>query len=195
MSQDYLNFQDIIKETRDFNNDICKVRGVKNKEKYIQGLCSEIESFINMLSDWRINQWYLFGLIFEGLFKIILLQEKFDEFLIYYNDRQKPMNKFENQKHTVLQLLKGKDLTNEQIQRIKDVIELVQVQRNNFLHFPLKWFSYSPAYPEIYCVMKKLIEIFNLDFSVEVTQQLQNKINYHKEFVTGRKFKDVGLYE
>lgn len=202
-------FDEINEETRNFYKDICKIKSKSNSERhiYITELSRQLEQCLTQIleleelkikkaehwegsiSDWD-SYYTLIGHFFEGYIKTILMIENYDDFLLnYYND--KTFKDFENAKNELIRLLKTKNLTKDQIKRIEDVLKYIQLQRNNFVHFPLKRYDYIGVKYEIYMVIKKLCEQNQIKFSEETIQKLNNAIARESPYREAMKFKDV----
>lgn len=210
MTSHYLSFSEIITEIRDFYKDICKIKSKSNSERqiYITTLSKQLEQCLTQIleleelkikkaehlegsiSDWD-SYYTLMGHFFEGFIKTILMMENFDSFFLNYYDETKPLNKYENAKQELTTSLNEKNLDKEQVKRIREVLDYVQLQRNNFVHFPLKRYGHYAVKYEMYIVIKKLCEQNQIKFSEETIQKLNNAIARESYYRAGTKFKDV----
>lgn len=205
-----LRFDEINEETRNFYKDICKIKSKSNSERhiYITKLSKQLEQCLTQIleleelkikkaehgegsiSDWD-SYYTLIGHFFEGYIKTILMIENFDNFFLNYNDEKKPLNKFEYAKQELTTALEKKNLDKEQVKRTREVLDYVQMQRNNFVHFPLKTYHYIGVKYEIYMVVKKLCEQNQIKFSEETIKKLNNAIARESYYREAMKFKDV----
>jgi hypothetical protein len=203
-------FDEINEETRNFYKDICKIKSKSNSERhiYITKLSRQLEQCLTQIleleelkikkaehwegsiSDWDLY-YTLIGHFFEGFIKTILMIENFDSFLLNYYDETKRLNKYENAKQELITALNKKNLDKEQVKRIRDVLDYVQMQRNNFVHFPLKESDYIGVKYEIYMVIKKLYEQNQIKFSEEIIKKLNNAIARESLYREAMKFNDV----
>jgi hypothetical protein len=211
MTSDYLSFSEIITEIRDFYKDICKIKSLSNSKRqiYITNLSNQLEQCLiqileleeskiknaekwggGSISDWD-SYYTLMGHFFEGFIKTILMMEDFDGFFLNYYDENKLLNKYENAKKELTTALNKKSLDKEQVQRIREVLDYVQIQRNNFVHFPLKRYDHYAVKYEMYMVIKKLCEQNKVKFSDETIKKLNNAIERETYYIAGMKFKDV----
>lgn len=196
-----LSFEELIKEVRQFYKDVCQIKALpyERRQKYLRDQLSRLEQCLNQvlelderpktIGDWD-PYYVLLGHFFEGFVKTILMLEDFDDFFLNYYDEKKPLKKYEYAKQKLLTILRNKNLTNKQHKRIGDVLEYVQLQRNNFVHFPLKGFDHPAVRYEIYMVIKKLCELFEVNFSEETIKRLDKAIEKERN-ITGMKFQDV----
>jgi hypothetical protein len=210
MNTYYLSFDEINKEIRNFYKDICKIKSLSYNDRqcYINDQLKRLEQCLTQileLEELKINQaehwegsisdwdsyYTLIGHFFEGFIKTILMMENFDSFLLNYYDENKPLNKYENAKQELITALNKKNLDKEQVKRIRDVLDYAQMQRNNFVHFPLKTYDHYAVKYEMYMVIKKLCEQNKVKFSEETIQKLNNAIDRESYYIEGMKFKDV----
>ncbi len=195
--EEYLIFEELNNEINKFYKDICKNKCLdeEQRKKYFLDLIEQLQTCLFCILELpEIKNSYLYyvllGNFFEGLIKSILIKEIFDDFFLNYNDEKKPLKKFEYSKQRFITILKNRKLRDDQINRINEVINYVQIQRNNFVHFPLKSFDHYAVRHQIYTIILKLIEIFDLPFSKNILSKLKYEINNSKP-ISGANFKDV----
>jgi hypothetical protein len=210
MTSQYLSFSEIITEIKDFYKDIDKIKSKSNSERqiYTTKLLNQLEQCLTQIleleelkikkawhgegsiSDWD-SYYTLIGHFFEGFIKTILMMENFDSFFSNYYNKKKPLSKYENAKQELTTALNKKNLDKEQVKRIREVLDYVQTQRNNFVHFPLKTYDHYAVKYEMYIVIKKLCEQNKVKFSEENIEKLNNAIERESRYIGGIKFKDV----
>ncbi|HEY9206053.1 MAG TPA: hypothetical protein VIO58_09035 [Candidatus Methanoperedens sp.] len=210
MNSHHLSFDEIITEIRDFYKGSYKIKSLSNSERqiYLTNLSKQLEQCLTQIleleefkvkkaENWEssIKDWdsyyTLIGHFFEGFIKTILMIENFDSFFLNYYDKKKSLSKYENAKQEFITFLNKKNLDNEQVKRIRDVLDYVQMQRNNFVHFPLKTYDHYAVKYEMYMVIKKLCEQNKVKFSEEIIQKLNDAIERESYYIKGMKFKDV----
>ena len=169
------------------------------KEKFIEDLTLQLEWGLKgiLVTSKGLGVWegihfenFILGQFFEGLFKTILIKENFYKFFIKCENYT-----FQKLKEEFIKLLNTKKVLKRQKERISDVIDYVQIQRNNLAHFPLKSFTHYATYYEVYSVILKLITLFNLKISDEVVLELKETMKKSNlKYTRGKlRFEDVGL--
>lgn len=207
----HYSFDEINKEIRNFYKDICKIKSFSynDRQGYITDQLKRLEQCLTQIleleelkikqsENWgggSIKDWdpyYTFmGHFFEGFIKTILMRENFDNFFLNYDDKKKTLSKYENAKQEFNSVLDKKNLDKEQAERIKEVLDYIQLQRNNHIHFPLKTYGHIAVKFEIHMVIKKLCEQNQIKFSEETIKKLNNAIERESYYRVGMKFKDV----
>ncbi len=210
MNTYYLAFDEINKEIKDFYKDICKIKSLSynDRQGYITNQLKQLEQCLTQIleleelkikniengggsiSDWD-SYYTLMGHFFEGFIKTILMRENFDNFFLDYDDKKKTLSKYEYAKQEFNIALNKKNMDKEQAERIKEVSDYIQLQRNNFIHFPLKTYDIISVKFEIYMVIKKLCEQNQIKFSEETIKKLNIAIERESYYREGTKFKDV----
>ena len=210
LSTHNLSFDEINKETINFDKDICKIKSFSGSERqiYLTDRLKQLEQCLTQILELEelqlkkaengvgsIRDWdpyyTLIGHFFEGFIKTILMIEDFDNFFLNYNNENKPLKRFEDAKQELNRVLKIKNLDEEQAERMKEVLDYIQLQRNNFIHFPLKTYRIIGVKFEIYMVIKKLCEQNQIIFSEETINKLNNAIGRESYYRVAMKFKDV----
>lgn len=217
MSEQYLDFDKIINEVKEFCKDHSVTLGYRdfNKEVYIESKEKLLEQLLNILYLHKKDKWmedfleglyneekmievpeeslsdyFLLGIFFEGLIKVALLKEDFD----FFFQNLENLKSYENAKNRLVKVLQKRDDLNEKmVNRINHVLTYMQVQRNNFLHFPMRSMVHECGIPpEILSTILKMNELYNFNFSEDLLKKIRNRRNEYWKYPAGNGFEPVG---
>lgn len=207
----YLSFEEEIRETKKFYQDISKIRvalSSKRRKPFITGYFKTLEQCLNftLAKNWIAGEevvfgdWYpeylLLGHFFEGFLRTILMRELSIEkfFAMCFNEGKKEFKTLHTLIEKIIELQNIKDLTQEQQIRVKDVLNYVKLQRNQYAHYHPKDYDTYSVRIEIYSLLKKLVLLFNIPFSRKTLNNLDRIIDENR-IQSGMGFKPVWNYE
>ncbi len=98
------------------------------------------------------------GILYEHLIKTCLLKNDWEHYLAGYNK----IKTFEGAKNELLKTVKGR-LTKVELERLTQIINIVQRQRNNCIHGPIKSFDHYALKKQIYLGVITLDQLFTLN--------------------------------
>ncbi len=142
----------------------------KDKKKFFKERNYTLNRFIQLLTESEkiaypdIQIYYsTLGIFYELLIKTCLLKENWNNFTVDY--KKENNQNFGYAKTQLLESLKEK-ITKEQADRIRQVLDFVQIQRDNFVHSPFKGFSHYTTEQQVYLVPIVLNKLYNLNLNV-----------------------------
>jgi len=198
-SSQYLNFDDTIKEVKNFYNkiDMLKNFDENKKKQFFDEKKKTLEKFLeiimqNDLSDLPYVQVHhsLFGVFYELLIKFCILKEDWENYIENYEGGNK---NFEYAKNKLLKILKDKNFnfSEKQIKRIKKILDFIQIQRNNFVHSLFKEMSYLVIEPQLYELIIILDDAFKIDINDKLLSKMLDEILIHKKDYMGMDYEEV----
>lgn len=200
----YLEFEEIIKNHKEFYNDYDQLLNFTDefKEDFFNDNLKIFSKYVAIASiigenefgdfgDMKIK-YTLLGVATEYLLKICAVKINWTEYLEEYS-LGKNKQSFEFAKSYVLKNLKDK-LNKQQYKRSHEILYFIQTQRNHFAHNPFKGMDHYGVTRQIYTLMLVLVEIYNLNLPEETTKFIIEKIDKHK-VISGMDFEDVGFME
>ncbi len=194
--KEYLNFEDIIKEANEHYNNLSILINFneKQRDQFFKDKKRTLDKFLLLIintdfSSLEDTQIYysLIGPFYELLVKLSLLKEDWKKYL---NDYSKKMG-FGYAKNSLINILKNKSFDESQIKRMKDTLDFVQLQRNNFLHSPLKGWDHYAVQTQIFELIAVLDHIFNINIDNNLLFEILNQTFYYKNNKSGFDFEDV----
>ncbi|GEM_PF-6631985 len=194
-----LDFEEITKEAREHYEDLNPLVNFdeKQKKQFFKDKKQTLEKFIflmintnfSYLSDTQVY-YSLIGPFYELLIKLCVLKENWQEYLKDYN-QDKRKRDFEYTKNTLMKALKNKNLQDDQINRIKDILNFIQVQRNNFLHSPFKGWDHYAVQTQMFELIALLDDIFKIEINDDLLFEMLNQTFFYKRNNSGMDFEDV----
>jgi len=194
-----LDFKEIIKEAKDHYENLSLLAGFNEKQRsqFFKEKKQTLEKFIflmlninfSYLSDTQVY-YSLVGPFYELLIKICVLKENWTEYLKAYN-KEKNNRNFEYAKNTLINIIKNKNLSDKQINRIKEILNFVQVQRNNFLHSPFKGWDHYAVQTQMFELIALLDNIFDTKINDDLLFEMLNQTYLYKRNNSGMDFEDV----
>jgi len=190
----YLDFEETISELENFYNNLSTIKNslIKNKNSFLDNEFTKLNQILRFIlkkpwfdkpdnyyfGDWN-PEYLLLGHYFEGLLRTILMKE-----LSYSLFFEKCTTKKETryillgrlfEQFTALEKIKMLSL--EQQQRIVDVLTITRIQRNQQAHSKYKSMDANTFRFQIYTLILKIHDIFNLKLTDENNEKLCEEIN------------------
>ncbi len=200
MKDEYLDFENIIEESKEFYKDFNSVKNMnafhkeqffRDKAKTISKMFQLVEFDYSYIDEMQIY-YGVMGLSFELLIKICVLKMDWNNYVnAYLQDHKK--RSFEYAKQELVKDLKNK-ISETQHLRIKNILDYIQLQRNNFLHNPLKGIDHYAMANELFMCVAVLIQIYDINISDELRSIIIQKTRKY-DYSNGKDFEEVGLYE
>ncbi len=194
-----LDFDKINDEIRQYYEDIEPTLNFSedNKKKFFKERNYTLNQFIRMLTEFEkiaypdIQIYYSnLGIFYELLLKTCLLKENWKDYVLAYKEKNK--QNFEYAKSQILKSLDSK-LSSEQIERARQVLDFVQIQRNNFAHSPFKGFNHYATEKQVYLVPIVLNKLYNLGLNVAPFIFETDDLDLEFEMPKWLDFKSVGF--
>ncbi len=199
IKKEFLSFQEITKEAQEHYNDLTKLITFdeKQKQQFFNERKKTLEKFIELilytnfpnLSDTQVH-YSLFGPFYELLVKLCLLKEDWKKYIEEYNTDKSRRN-FEHAKGMLFPILKNKKLNDKQIRRVREILDFVQIQRNNFLHSPFKGYDHYATQTQFFELIAILDNLFGLKIDDTLLFDMLNQTFYYKRNQSGFDFEEV----
>jgi len=199
VEEKFLSFQEITKEAQDYYQDLTKLINFNEKQKrqFFNERRRTLEKFIELilntdfpnLADTQVH-YALFGPFFELLIKLCLLKENWKNYLSIYVEGKTKRN-FEYAKTQLTIKLKNKKLNDKQLLRVKEILDFIQTQRNNFLHSPFKGYDHYATQTQLFELIVVLDYFFDLQINDDLLFDMLNKTFYYKRNNSGFDFEEV----
>jgi hypothetical protein len=197
----YLNFKEIIGEAKEYYADYEKLLNFDNKQKeiFFQNRAKTLDKFLELilfsnfpgLSSTQVH-YSLFGPFFELMMKLCLLKKNWKKYVEEYYSENKFKTKFEYPKNQLILLLKqNENFSKEQIETIKNTLEFIQVQRNNFLHNPFKGYDHYAVQNQFFELILILNNEFDLGIDQDILFEMGNSIYVFWANSSGIQFKEL----
>ena len=143
------------------------------------------------LQDMKLK-WVIIGDFFEFLIKMCLLKENWNNLGMLYDSEKKEFYKFEVPKQLLMDSLKLK-LENKKLTRIREILDFIQLQRNNFVHNPLAGMDHYAVEKQYLELILLLNEKYSLNFLEEDLNKINERIKFIKLNSSGMDFEDKEL--
>ena len=137
-------------------------------------------------------EWVIIGDFFELLIKTSLLKENWTNLGLIYNSERKEFYGLEVPKQILINSLKNK-LDKKQLQRAKEILNFIQLQRNNFIHNPISGSGHYAIKNQCLKLILALNKLYFLNFNEKDIQKIKNKIEYFKANNGSMDFEEVDL--
>jgi hypothetical protein len=192
-----LNFKKIIKETNNFYSDIKNFIEFDDEQKnqFFKERIGTLEKFIQLILNTDFSYlpdtqvyYSLLGPFYELLIKLCLLKEKWKDYLNSYQGKKRD---FEYAKAQLISQLKNKNFEDKEIKRIRDILDFIQIQRNNFLHSPFKEYDHYAIQTQFFELIAILDDSFNININDDLLFEMLNRVFNYKENNSGSDFEDV----
>jgi hypothetical protein len=197
--ESFLSFPEITSEAQEHYKDLTKLKkfNTKQKSQFFKERKLTLEKFLELilntdfpnLADTQVH-YSLFGPFFELLVKLCLLKENWKDYLSIYLEGKNKRN-FGYAKSQLLNKLKNKKLNEKQLLRVKETLDFVQVQRNNFLHSPFKGYDHYATQAQFFELIVILDYLFVLKLSDDLLFEMLNKAYSYKRNNSGFDFEEV----
>lgn len=194
--EQYLNFKDLNGEIRDFYKDFEKIKNFDEKGKSVffrdkLATLSLLINNLNMNRELSVNdlqmRYSIFGVAYELLIKLCVLKFDWNNYTANYQGN----HRFQYAREQLIRNLQTK-LNPEQCERADNILEYVQIQRNNFVHSPFKGFDHYAVLDELCLLMLVLLKIYEFEIDELAHKFLLSNIKTQQERC-GLFFKDVGF--
>lgn len=185
-----LNFKEIIKRYGEFCSATKNLVGFDDKEKaeFFKEKRDTLEKFLEIIIHTDLSDIYvhysLLGAFYELLMKVCILKENWEYIKDYKEDEN--MN-FEHTKSKFIELLKNKNLSEKQIEKIKDVLNFVRIQSNNICATLFKEVDYNIIKFQIYESIAVLDKIFEINLNDDLLYEMLDDVFIYKHEIGNRK--------
>ena len=88
--------------------------------------------------------------------------------------------------------LKNK-LDKKQLKRAREILDFIQLQRNNFIHNPISGSGHYAIETQCLKLILALYKLYSLNFNKEDIQKIKDKIEYFEKNNSGMDFEEVNL--
>lgn len=171
----------------------------KNKEFFFRDKQHVFTHYIKLIIDEEYTslqemklEWILMGDFFELLIKISLLKENWTNLGLIYNYEKKGFYGLEISKQILIDSLKNK-LDKKQLKRAREILDFIQLQRNNFIHNPISGSGHYAIETQCLKLILALYKLYSLNFNKEDIQKIKDKIEYFEKNNSGMDFEEVNL--
>ncbi len=198
IKKEYLRFPEITKEAGEHYKDLNKLSKFTKKQRryFFEDRAKTLNKFLELilytnfpyLSDTQVH-YSLFGPFYELMIKLCLLKENWKKYTLDYKKRDNV--NFEYAKNQLIFIIKNKKLNEKQMKRIRETLDFIQVQRNNFLHSPFKSYDHYAVQTQLFEVTAILNKIFKLNINDDILYEMLMKVFHYKRNKTGLDFEDV----
>lgn len=171
----------------------------KNKKIFFRDRKRAYSHYIKLIVDEKYPslqetklKWVILGDFFEFILKICLLRENWANLNLIYDSKKRKYYGFRGAKHLLLNSLKKK-LNEKQFKRTKEILDFVNLQRNNFIHNPISGSDHYAIETQCLKLILTLNEFYSLDFNEEDILKIKNRIEHFKANNSGMDFEKVEL--